>query len=73
MRSSREVAWQQVGEWKRVDTGLVVGGLGEKVPGEELGVFDLTVGTIFGDGSLVRDACDEDHVEGLEIDFGIGD
>ena len=56
-----------------MDAGLVFGRLGEEFPGEELGVFYLTVGTIFGDGSLVCDSCDEDHLEGLEVDFGISD
>ena len=56
-----------------MDAGFVVCGLGEEVPGEELGIFDLTVGTVFGDGSLIGDTCDEHHMKGLEIYFGIGD
>ena len=53
--------------------GLVFDGFGEEIPGEELGVFDLAIGTIFGDGSLVGDACIEDHVKGLEIDLRVSD
>ena len=56
-----------------MDAGFVVCGLGEEVPGEELGVFDLTVATVLGDGSLICDTCDEQHLEGLEVYFGIGD
>ena len=67
------MAWQQIGEGEGVNAGFVVGGLGEEVPGEKLGVFSLTFGTIFGDGSLICDSCDEHHLEGLEIYFGIGD
>ena len=67
------MAWQQIREGEGVDAGFVVGWLGEEVPGEKLRVFDLTVGTIFGDGSLICDTCGEQHLEGLEIYFGIGD
>lgn len=71
--SRGQVAWQQIGEGEGMGAGLVVGGLGEELPGKYFGIFDLTIETVFGDGSLVCDACDEDHLEGLELDFGVGD
>lgn len=56
-----------------MNAGLVVSGLCEELPSEEFGVFDLTVGTVFGDGSPVCDSCDEGHLEGLKLDVGVGD
>ena len=56
-----------------MNAGLVVSGLGEEFPGKDLSVFYLTVQTVLNDGSLVRDSCDEDHLEGLEFDIGVGD
>ena len=67
------MAWQQIGEREVVNAGFVGGGLGKEVPGEKLGVLNLTVETILGDGSLICDSCDEHHLEGLEVYFGIGD
>ena len=67
------MAWQQIGEGELVDAGLVVGGLGKESPGEELSIFYLTIGALFGDGSFICDSCDEDHVEGFEGYFGVGD
>ena len=73
MGGGRQVTWQQIGEGEGVDAGLVVGGLGEERPGKDLAVFDLTFETVFGDGPLVRDSCDENHVEVLELDLGLDD
>lgn len=70
---SGQVAWQQIREGEGVDAGLVVSGLGEEFPGKKIGVFHLTVGTVFGDGSLVCDSCDEGHLKSLELDPGVGD
>ena len=60
--SSGQVAWQQIGEGEGVNAGLVVGRLGEHIPGEEFGVLQLTVRAVFGDGSLVCDSGDEDEL-----------
>lgn len=73
VRSSGEVAWQQIGEGEGVDAGFVVSGLCEELPGENLGVFDLTVETVFGDGSPVCDSCDEGHLKSFELDIRVGD
>ena len=56
-----------------MNAGLVVSGLCEEFPGKHFGVFDLTVATVFGDGSSVCDSCDEGHLESLELDIGVGD
>ena len=60
-----------MGEGEVVNAGFVVGGFGEEVPGEQLGILDLAVGTVLADGPLVGHACDEIHGEGLELDVGV--
>ena len=69
----RQVAWEQVREGERVDAGFVVSGLGEEFPGEKLGVFNLTIEAIFGDGSLVGDSCNQNHFECMELDIRVDD
>lgn len=56
-----------------MDASLVAGGLGEEFPGEKVGVFDLTVWTVLGEGSFDCDSCNKNHVEGFEMEFRVGD